>query len=179
MKGTRPAGDHHIQELLSDDKERAENLMIVDLMRSDLGRISEFGTVEVPHLWEISRYTSVLQMTSTVRGVLKRGIGISEIISAVFPPGSVTGAPKKRVMESIRDLEPYERGIYCGCAWLKTPSGDFTASVLIRTFILTSSGKGRYHVGAGITVESEPWRETLELSWKTGPLKVLLKEELV
>ncbi|MBI5060023.1 chorismate-binding protein [candidate division KSB1 bacterium] len=119
--------------LAASDKERAENTMIVDLVRNDLGRVCRAGSVQVPEWCVVSRFPTVHQMTSLVRGELGAGVSLSEIFAAVFPPGSVTGAPKVRAMEIIRDLEPEPRGVYCGTVGLFFPGGDFELNVAIRT----------------------------------------------
>jgi para-aminobenzoate synthetase/4-amino-4-deoxychorismate lyase len=169
MKGTRPRGldcaeDARLRRALrADPKERAENVMIVDLMRNDLGRVCETGSIEVPRLFEVERYASVHQMTSTVTGRLRPDAGLVEILEATFPCGSITGAPKRRTLEIIRDLEPEPRGVYCGAIGRIGPGRRMTLSVAIRT--LLHSGAGRYElgVGSGITwssVARNEWRET-------------------
>ncbi len=174
MKGTRPASDKAGGSRLSvNPKEQAENLMIVDLFRSDLGKICTFGSVSVEALWTVKQYASVFQMTSTIKGTLKPGVHLSDMLTAAFPSGSVTGAPKRRVMQEIALLESLGRGFYCGSAFLKSPGGDVVSSVLIRTALFYPDGKGRYHAGAGITVESIPEKELEELQWKLQPVIIL------
>ena len=150
MKGTAPASGIESQDaarataLASDPKNRAENLMIVDLLRNDLGRIAALGSVRVPQLFEVSRYSSVLQMTSTVQAQLREDVTLAEIFAALYPCGSITGAPKRRAMQVIRELEPDARGIYTGAiGWFDAPAtdsgrtvGDFCLSVPIRTLAL-------------------------------------------
>ncbi len=120
MKGTRKRSEHPRmdrrlrQQLKESEKDRAENTMIVDLMRNDLGRFCEFGSVEVPRLYVVEAYDTVYQMVSHVTGRVRNSTPMSEIIRASFPPGSITGAPKKRAMEIIYELEPHQRGVYCG-----------------------------------------------------------------
>ncbi len=164
IKGTRRRGRNEREdealraELLESDKERAENLMIVDLMRNDLGRVCKFGSVRVNQLFKIEPYSTLYQMVSEVEGKLRDGVTIGEIIRNTFPPGSVTGAPKRRAMEIIDELEPHLRGPYCGAIGLFKPNGDFTLSVAIR--ILTASrGRGSFWVGGGIMWDSVPERE--------------------
>ncbi|EPG73345.1 para-aminobenzoate synthase, component I family protein [Leptospira fainei serovar Hurstbridge str. BUT 6] len=167
MKGTRPRGrteeeDLRLRNELADSpKDRAENLMITDLLRNDLGRISEFGSVGVPRLFSIKEYFTVFQMVSEVQSVLRKEIGLSEIFEALFPGGSITGAPKLKAVEIIASLED-ERGIYTGAIALLSPNGE-TVSIPIRTleFVEQTSGirKGRLGVGAGITIDSEPYEE--------------------
>jgi anthranilate/para-aminobenzoate synthase component I len=164
IKGTRARGldergDEALRaELLEGEKERAENLMIVDLMRNDLGRVCEFGSVRVNRLFEVEPYTTLYQMVSEVEGKLRDGVTAGNIVCATFPPGSVTGAPKRRAMEIIDELEPHLRGPYCGAIGFFEPSGDFTLSVAIR--VLTASrSKGTFWVGGGIMWDSVPERE--------------------
>jgi len=134
MKGTADARQHAAHELSDDPKNQAENVMIVDLLRNDLGRIAEPGSVVVPALFEVNRHGNVLQMTSTVQAKARPHLSLAEILQAVFPCGSVTGAPKKRSMEIIKDLEETPRAWYCGALGWFDPNGDFALSVPIRTF---------------------------------------------
>jgi len=136
MKGTAPAsGDDALdaaraQALAQDPKNRAENLMIVDLLRNDLGRVARTGSVAVPALFEVKRYSSVLQMTSTVQAQLREDATLSGIFEALYPCGSITGAPKRRTMEIIRDLEPAARGIYTGAiGWFDPPAAGVPSSL--------------------------------------------------
>ncbi|MBK7403575.1 MAG: anthranilate synthase component I family protein [Phycisphaerales bacterium] len=178
MKGTRP-GDGDEAELLGATKDRAELAMIVDLMRNDLGRVCEFGSVRVETAREIERHGvgrgAVLQATATVGGVVREGVGTAEILGATFPPGSVTGAPKIRAMEIIRELEGFGRGPYCGCVGTFADDGSFELGVAIRTVVIEGPVCGEtgefvdaeisYCVGAGIVADSDPeseWRETLD-----------------
>jgi aminodeoxychorismate synthase component I len=169
IKGTRPRArepevDRRLrEELRESEKERAENLMIVDLMRNDLGRICEFGTVKVTKLFEVEGYTTLYQMFSEIVGEARNGVGLREILEATFPPGSVTGAPKTRAMEIIDELEPHIREPYCGTIVVLRPSGDFDMSVAIRVLVLCG-GRGSLWVGGGITWGSSPnaeYEETL------------------
>ncbi len=145
-------------KLISSDKERAENLMIVDLMRNDLGRVSKIGSVKVNKLFEVETYSTLHQMVSEVEGQVDEKVTMSEIIKNVFPPGSVTGAPKKRTLEVIDELEPHLRGPYCGTIGVFYPNGDFTLSVAIR-IMLTQFGKATFFVGGGIVWDSDPEKE--------------------
>ncbi len=170
MKGTAtrvatPEGDSETARHLSiDTKNRAENLMIVDLLRNDLGRVAEVGSVKVPELFTIEHYPTLFQMTSTVQARLKAGVGLAELLRAVFPCGSITGAPKHHTMELIAELETTPRGLYCGAiGWLDAPRegarcGDFCLSVAIRTITLGPEQRGlrsaRLGVGAGIVLDS-------------------------
>ncbi|HSI58523.1 MAG TPA: aminodeoxychorismate synthase component I [Ideonella sp.] len=170
MKGTAPRiaapeSDSETARLLSlDIKNRAENLMIVDLLRNDLGRISRIGSVKVPALFAIEPYATVFQMTSTVQSQLLPELGFADLLRAVFPCGSITGAPKHHTMELIAGLESTPRGLYCGAiGWVDAPAaearvGDFCLSVAIRTLTLGRPEDGlrpaRLGIGAGIVLDS-------------------------
>lgn len=164
IKGTRRRGRDKKEdsvmrdELLGSPKETAENLMIVDLMRNDLGRVCEFGSVRVNKLFDVEAYTTLFQMVSEVEGRLRDDVSLNQIIMNTFPPGSVTGAPKQRAMEIIDELEPHLRGPYCGAIGLFMPGGDFTMSVAIRV-LAASRGKGKFWVGGGIMWDSVPEQE--------------------
>ena len=182
MKGTAPASGDDAEDarraalLAQDTKNRAENLMIVDLLRNDLGRIAATGSVEVPALFDVQRYTSVLQMTSTVRATLRPGASLADVFQALYPCGSITGAPKRRTMEIIDELEPAPRGIYTGAiGWFDPPAqgqpiGDFCLSVPIRTLMLGPERggvrEGEMGVGAGIVFDSDPVDEYAECRLK-------------
>lgn len=182
MKGTAPAADDdeenavRAQALAADTKNRAENLMIVDLLRNDLGRIAVTGTVRVPALFDVQRYSSVLQMTSTVSASLRPDARLDEIFAALYPCGSITGAPKRRTMEIIRELEPAPRGVYTGAiGWFDPPAGghaigDFCLSVPIRTLTLQPEAHGvragEMGVGAGIVHDSVAVEEYAECQLK-------------
>jgi para-aminobenzoate synthetase/4-amino-4-deoxychorismate lyase len=161
MKGTMPRGrwleeDREQAEKLSASiKNRAENLMIVDLLRNDLGKISNIGSVRVAKLFEVERYRTVLQMTSTIESVCRPDVGLFESLQALFPCGSITGAPKIRTMEIIRELEPSPRQAYTGAIGLVKPGGDCIFNVAIRTIVLDSKkGEAIFQVGGGITYDS-------------------------
>jgi para-aminobenzoate synthetase / 4-amino-4-deoxychorismate lyase len=168
MKGTRPRGrwseedEALAEELVTSAKERAENLMIVDLLRNDVGRVAEFGSVRVPTLFEVERYPTVHQMTSTIEATLREDAGLVEIFHALFPSGSVTGAPKLRTSEIIRDLEGGPRGPYTGAIGFVSPD-QAVFSVAIRT-LRVDRARGRYQlgVGSGITSDSDPAAEYRE-----------------
>jgi len=173
MKGTASALDSSANQLSDDPKNRAENLMIVDLLRNDLGRLAIPGSVITPKLFEVARHGDVLQMTSTVQAELKPETSLSDILKAVFPCGSVTGAPKKRSMQIIQDLEPEERGYYCGAIGWLDPNGDFALSVPIRTIEIqqcpnTHTSTFSLGVGAGITIDSIPKQEWQECRIKSS-----------
>ncbi|MDQ3606465.1 MAG: aminodeoxychorismate synthase component I, partial [Gemmatimonadota bacterium] len=168
MKGTRPRGrwpaeDHALAaELLASAKERAENLMIVDLLRNDAGRISRFGSVEVPRLFEVERYPTVHQLTSTVRSRTQPGATLTEVLRALFPSGSITGAPKVRTMQIIRTLEETPRGVYTGAIGFVSP-GEAVFNVAIRTLVFDhASAEVELGVGGGITYDSEAEAEYRE-----------------
>ncbi|WP_457627738.1 anthranilate synthase component I family protein [Persephonella sp.] len=164
IKGTRRVGKTDEEtarlkkELADSRKEQAENLMITDLMRNDIGRIASRGSVRVDSLFDIKQYTTVLQMESTVRGQLRDDVSLGEIIKATFPPGSVTGAPKKRAVEIIDLLEKHRREVYCGATVLMKPDGDFIMSVAIRQSIFKGN-KCYIYVGSGIVADSDPEKE--------------------
>jgi para-aminobenzoate synthetase/4-amino-4-deoxychorismate lyase len=169
MKGTRPRGRttaedrRYAEELQTSAKERAENLMIVDLLRNDVGRISELGSVQVPKLFEVERYETVLQMTSTITSRLLPQAGLVEILQALFPTGSVTGAPKIRTMKIIDELEDSPRQIYTGCIGFVSPGSEAVFSVAIRTLLIdTHTGAAELGVGSGVTYDSSPESEYRE-----------------
>lgn len=163
MKGTRkrhlqPSLDRKSRdELRKSEKDRAENTMIVDLMRNDLGRFCSFGSIDVPKPYMVEAFNTVYQMVSGVRGTVREKVGASDIIRATFPPGSVTGAPKKRVMEIIYELEPHQRGVYCGAIGCFL-GNDMVLNVAIRTLELFG-GNGVLGIGGGIVADSDPASE--------------------
>jgi len=162
MKGTAPV-DASPDALTHSEKNRAENVMIVDLIRNDLGRLAPAGAVSVPTLFTAERYSTVWQMTSTVQARHVQA-DLQAIFRALFPCGSVTGAPKVRAMEIIRALESAPRGVYCGAIGWLAPHGDFGFNVPIRTLEVSPDGFVRYGTGSGIVYDSDPaneWRECL------------------
>ncbi|HVF91706.1 MAG TPA: aminodeoxychorismate synthase component I [Blastocatellia bacterium] len=166
MKGTMSRGrwaeedDDQAARLAACPKNRAENVMIVDLLRNDLGRISTAGSVRVPSLFDVERYPSLLQMTSTIESVCKPGLKLTDILRALFPCGSITGAPKVRTMEIIEELERAPRGIYTGAIGIVRPGGDCIFNVAIRTLVLDGpAGRATFGVGGGITYDSTPEAE--------------------
>lgn len=167
MKGTRPKSS--TDDMTLDLKSRAENLMIVDLLRNDLSRLCVPGTVKVPELFAIEDYPTLVQMTSQVTGTLRDGVNWAEIFHALFPCGSVTGAPKIRAMEIIHDLEAGPRGAYCGAVGYIAPNGDAAFSVAIRTAVL-DEGALRYDVGSGVVLDSDGPDEYRECLLKSGIL---------
>lgn len=177
IKGTAPAGDAAAR-LVSSEKDQAELAMIVDLMRNDLGRVCEFGSIRVSEARAIEAHGSTIGAgvwhgVATVEGVARQGVSVADILNATFPPGSVTGAPKVRAMQIIRELEPVRRGPYCGSVGWIDESGAAMFNVAIRTAVVSGDapdaqwdcvdGVLDYHVGAGIVSDSDPhleWRET-------------------
>jgi para-aminobenzoate synthetase component I len=144
-------------------KDRAENVMIVDLVRNDLGRVCEFGSIEVPALLALEHHPGLVHLVSTVTGRLRPGCGWAEAIAATFPPGSVTGAPKVAALQQIAALEPVPRGVYCGAVgWVDADRRQGDLNVAIRTFWV-EEGRLHFGTGGGITWDSDPddeWRET-------------------
>lgn len=181
MKGTAPrAGtpeaDAEARRVLSSDvKQRAENLMIVDLMRNDLGRIADVGSVGVTDLFTVETFRTLHQMTSGVRATLKDGVGLADLIRAIFPPGSVIGAPKIRAMELIRDYETEPRGVYCGAIGHITPEGGALFNVAIRTPVIFRGGRGEMGIGSGVVYDSVGSTEyaecLLKMKFLTDPPK--------
>ena len=176
MKGTAPRSADPAQdkrlgaELLASLKNRAENLMIVDLLRNDLGRIALSGSVRADPLFSLERYPSVWTMTSTVQAALQDNTTFESILRALFPCGSVTGAPKIAAMKKIQQTEPQLRGLYCGSLGWMAPSGDFSLNVAIRTLVMGEDGVGTYGVGGGIVHDSDPAQEWEECHWKARVL---------
>jgi len=168
MKGTRPRGRWPAEdralaaELAASPKDRAENLMIVDLLRNDAGRVAAFGGVRAERLFQVERYETVHQMTSTIRAVPREDAGLAEVFRALFPCGSVTGAPKVRTMQIIREVETGPRGVYCGAIGFVSP-GEAVFSVGIRTLLLdAAAGTAELGVGSGIIWDSEAGAEYRE-----------------
>lgn len=169
IAGTRPRGDTLDAdaaleaELLADPKERAEHLMLIDLGRNDIGRISEAGSVQVGEQFVIERYSHVMHIVSEVTGTLREGLSYSDVLRATFPAGTVSGAPKIRALEVIRELEPVKRNVYAGSIGYLGWHGDADTAIAIRTAVIQD---GRLHVqaGAGIVYDSDPqkeWDETM------------------
>jgi para-aminobenzoate synthetase component 1 len=180
MKGTMPRGatreeDQRLKEFLrTDEKNQAENRMIVDLLRNDISLISEVGTLEVPELFRIETYPTVHQMVSRVRAKLLPDLSIRGIFAALFPCGSITGAPKIRAMEILRELEGTPRDVYCGAIGWIAPGGRMRFSVAIRTISLFEGGEAVYNIGGGIVFDSnaeEEYQECLlKARFATGTL---------
>ena len=177
MKGTARRGrfpaedDARAAALGASEKDRAENVMIVDLMRSDLGRVAVPGSVAVSSLCAVERYPTVLQLTSTVTATARPGTGLVDLFRALFPSGSVTGAPKASTMRAIAALERAPRGVYCGAIGVIEPGGDATFSVPIRTAVIDrEAGSVEYGAGAGITWGSDAAAEHREVLLKAAVL---------
>lgn len=169
IAGTRPRGktveeDSALEaELLADPKERAEHLMLIDLGRNDVGRVAEAGTVEVGEQFVIERYSHVMHIVSEVTGKLKAGMSYADVLRATFPAGTVSGAPKIRALEVIRELEPIKRNVYSGAVGYIGWHGDADTAIAIRTAVI-QDGKLHVQAGAGIVYDSDPqkeWEETM------------------
>ncbi len=175
IKGTRPRGTTAaedaalIRDLTTNPKDRAENVMIVDLLRNDLGRVCEYGSVRVPTVCEVESFRQVHHLVSEVRGKLRPGLTAFDLLRAAFPGGSVTGAPKVRAMEIIAELEPTARGPYCGSVGWVGFDGAMDTNILIRTF---TAGRGwvQFPVGGGIVADSDPATEYEETLHKAAGL---------
>jgi para-aminobenzoate synthetase component 1 len=184
IKGTRPRGADQAEdtrlmaELSASAKDRAENLMIVDLMRNDLARVSPPGSVAVPELFKVETFANVHHLVSTVTGRLAPGLAAADLLRAAFPPGSITGAPKVQAMKVIAQLET-ARGPYCGSLFWAGVDGALESSVLIRTVGLEQDGAGwrlEARAGAGIVADSDPHAERLETEAKFAALRRALME---
>jgi len=167
IKGTRPRGGDSTEderlayELIHSNKDRAENVMIVDLERNDLGRVCHYGTVKVTELAILETFPTVFHLTSTVIGRLRRGKSNIDLLKATFPGGSITGAPKVRAMEIIDELEPTRRSVYTGSVGYLGFNEDMDMNVVIRTFLI-KEGKAYFQVGGGIIYDSDPEAEYIE-----------------
>ncbi|MCG7519373.1 aminodeoxychorismate synthase component I [Ruegeria sp. Ofav3-42] len=171
MKGTQPRSDDMAEDarrrafLSTDEKNRAENLMIVDLLRNDISRVALPGSVKVPELFKVETYATVHQMISLVQAQLHMGAELSDILTALFPCGSITGAPKIRAMEILADLEPWPRDIYCGAIGWAAPDGRSEFNVAIRT-LMVEDGAATLNVGGGVVWDSTAPSEYEEALWK-------------
>jgi anthranilate synthase component 1 len=169
-RGTTPADDRRLEEeLLCDEKERAEHVMLVDLGRNDLGRVCDTGSVETSSFMHVERYSHVMHIVSRVSGRLRDGLNAFDLLRAAFPAGTVSGAPKIRAMEIISDLETARRGPYAGAVGYFSYQGDMDMCITIRTIVVSG---GRYYVqaGAGIVADSDPAREYEETLGKARAL---------
>jgi para-aminobenzoate synthetase component 1 len=166
IKGT----SHDAAELAASEKDHAENVMIVDLARNDLGRVCAYGSVHVPSLFEVEAHPGLFHLVSTVRGTLRDDVSVGDVVRAMFPPASVTGCPKPRVMQIIEDLEPVHRGVYCGAIGFIDADNDvIDLNVAIRTFTMTQ-GRTYFGVGGGIVADSDPSAEWAETELKAANL---------
>jgi para-aminobenzoate synthetase component 1 len=183
IAGTRPRGADEQEdmrlaaELTANEKERAEHIMLVDLLRNDLGRVSRYGTVQVTDLMVVETYSHVMHIVSHVRGKLAEGKDAFDAIAAVFPGGTITGAPKIRTMEIIEELEPCRRGPYTGSIGWIDYNGNMELNIIIRTLVV-AGGIGYVQSGAGIVIDSVPEREFTESLNKAKALwKAILYSE--
>jgi para-aminobenzoate synthetase/4-amino-4-deoxychorismate lyase len=182
MKGTAPRGCNAAADrraaldLRADPKQRAENLMITDLLRNDLSRVCKAGSVRTPALFSVETYPTFHALTSTVTGQLQQRAKLRDVLGALFPCGSIVGAPKIRAAQIITDLETRGRGVYTGAIGAIAPNGDFDFSVAIRTAVLTADGRGRYGVGGGIVADSDPASEFAETELKAQVLTSLARD---
>lgn len=184
IKGTRPRRADPVQDraeaeaLSASIKDRAENLMIVDLMRNDLARVCDPGSVKTPELYSVESYANVHHLVSTVTGRLSAACSVFDLIAATFPPGSITGAPKVRAMEIIAELEQQSRGAYCGALGWLGADGACDLNVMIRTASLVRSGAGwdvEVRSGGAITIDSVPSEELEETRHKAAALRAALE----
>jgi para-aminobenzoate synthetase component 1 len=175
IKGTRPRGATPEADaaaaaaLVCDPKDRAENVMIVDLLRNDLGRVCRPGTIRVPQLVALESYAQVHHLTSVVEGQLREGASVVDLLRACWPGGSISGAPKVRACQRLHELEPVPRGPYCGSLFHLGAQGGFDSSILIRTLMVRGTHL-RAHAGGGIVADSDPASEAAEMGWKLLPL---------
>jgi para-aminobenzoate synthetase component 1 len=176
IAGTRPRGADATgdrargAEMLASPKERAEHVMLVDLMRNDLGRVCDYGSVRVTEFMATERYSHVMHIVSNVEGVLGPGKDALAVVRAVFPGGTITGAPKVRCMEIIEELEPVRRGLYTGSAGYLSAAGDMDLNILIRTIVL-KAGRAFFQTGAGIVADSDPAFEHQETLHKAEAMR--------
>ncbi|MBL8678214.1 MAG: anthranilate synthase component I family protein [Myxococcales bacterium] len=175
IKGTRPRDRDPVRdraladELYASEKERAENVMAVDVHRNDLGRVALVGSVAVDALCAVEPHAFVHHLVSTVRATARRGVGAREVLEAMLPVGSVTGAPKRAAMATIASLEPEKRGLYTGAYGVLDSDGSLDLAVAIRTIVVDSQG-AHYGSGGGIVIDSDPDHEWAELAWKERAL---------
>ena len=180
IKGTRPRNKNkevdalNAIDLITNEKDRAENIMIVDLLRNDLGKVCETGSVKVTELLKLESYTKVHHLTSVIRGKIREQKSWVEILKACWPGGSITGAPKIRACQRIYELEGFDRGPYCGSIIKLDWDGTLDSNILIRSFIVKKN-KIKIYAGCGIVNDSIPSKENEELNWKLLPLIDALK----
>lgn len=181
IAGTRPRGldddgDRRMRvELLMNEKERAEHIMLIDLERNDLGRVCDYGSVEVDELMITEDYSHVIHIVSNIKGRLAEGRDCFDVIRAAFPGGTITGVPKVRCMEIIDELEPVTRGPYTGSIGYISFTGDIDLNIIIRTFVI-KDGVAYVHAGAGIVADSDPEREYYETLYKAEALIKTIEE---
>ncbi|MBG7617332.1 MAG: chorismate-binding protein, partial [Chloroflexi bacterium] len=174
-RGRTPAEDKQMEEeLKADEKEQAEHIMLVDLGRNDVGRVSRAGSVKVSELMEVERYSHVMHLVTHVEGELREDMDAFDALRACFPAGTVSGAPKVRAMQIISELEPQQRGPYAGAAGYFSFSGNMDMAISIRTMVLKDS-TAHIQAGAGIVYDSQPHREYLETQNKAKALLTALK----
>ena len=184
IKGTRPRAGHarldaeQIAALLASEKDRAENLMIVDLLRNDLSKNCRLGSVKVPRLFEVESFATVHHLVSTVTGMLRPERDAIDLLRGAFPGGSITGAPKVRAMQIIEELEPHRRGVYCGAIGYIGYDGDMDTNIAIRTLV-HSHGTVRFWAGGGIVADSQREAEYQETFDKAAALLSLLQQSAV
>ncbi len=180
IAGTRRRGRDRVEteelsaELLTNEKERAEHIMLLDLERNDLGKVCDYGSVRVDEMMAVEDYSHVIHIVSNVRGVLTAGRDAFDLVRAVFPGGTITGVPKVRCMEIIDELEPVARGPYTGSIGYISNAGDMDLNIIIRTFVIKDS-RAHLQVGAGIVADSDPEREYHETLQKAEALKKALE----
>jgi len=180
IKGTRSRNKDLNQDalnaidLITNEKDRAENIMIVDLIRNDLSKVCETGSIMVPEILKLESFLKVHHLTSVIRGKLKKGKNWIDLLKACWPGGSITGAPKLRSCQRLFELEECERGPYCGSFLKLDWNGEFDSNILIRSFLIKDK-KINIYAGCGIVIDSNPEEETNELKWKLLPLIDSLK----
>jgi aminodeoxychorismate synthase component I len=181
IAGTRPRGkdtegDRAMSvELITNEKERAEHIMLIDLERNDIGRVCDYGSVQVDELMVLEEYSHVIHIVSNVQGRLHEKKDMFDLIRATFPGGTITGVPKVRCMEIIDELEPVQRGPYTGSIGYLGFNGDMDLNIIIRTFVI-KDGRAHVQVGAGIVADSDPEREYYETLHKADALLQALKD---
>jgi para-aminobenzoate synthetase component 1 len=184
IKGTTRRGQNREederlrQQLHSNAKDRAENVMIVDLLRNDLGRVCEFGSVSVPSLFEVQTFPALHHLVSTVHGTLREDCDAVDAIRAAFPCGSITGAPKIRAMQILDELEPVRRGIAMGAIGYFAFNGDMDWNVAIRT-VTCKNGQAFFHAGGGIVADSNPRDEYAEMRLKASAIEAALNTDIL
>jgi para-aminobenzoate synthetase component 1 len=175
IKGTAVDAD----ALRASAKDHAENVMIVDLARNDLGRVCEPGSIHVPSLFAVEQHPGLHHLVSVVRGTMRAGVGLGSLVAATFPPASVTGAPKPRVLQAIEELEPVRRGVYCGAfGWIDTEHDVADLAVAIRTFTVFPE-RTELGVGAGIVADSSPGAEWDETELKAARLLAIADADVL